>query len=265
MSDRLPCGSRPRAEAGATRRSTSARSGARTWTRKKSAPCSGSRSTAPGSTSTWPTVATAPSIGIAAARARSTYSAAATRASSRPSIGSVQGVTGAPFERGARRARFRRCPSRARAGRVRAPAPALVDVHLQEAFGQLLAVGEGRAPDATPLLVAEHHHDAAPRAFHRLDRRDDAERTVELAPVRNGVEMRAGPDARVGAAPDQVGGAVHLDSEDLLLQPLRHQLVCGWSSPDVPATPDRADAAADGVRARRAARGSSSRDHPFWT
>jgi hypothetical protein len=64
-------------------------------------------------------------------------------------------------------------------------------VHLQEAFGELLAVGEGRAPDATTLLVAEDHDDAAARAFHRLDRRDDAERTVELASVRDGVEMGA--------------------------------------------------------------------------
>ena len=108
-------------------------------------------------------------------------------------------------------------------------------MHLQEAFGQLLAVGEGCAPDATALLVAEDHDDAAARALHRLDRRDDAERTVELASVRDGVEVRAGPDARVGAAADQVAGAVHLDSETCLLQPLRSQLVCGVL-PEVPAT-----------------------------
>jgi len=122
----------------------------------------------------------------------------------------------------------------------------LFDVHLQEALGELLAVDERRAPDATTLLVAENHDDAAARAFHRLDRRDDPERTVELASVRDGVEMRAGPNARVGAAPDQVAGAVDLDRKACLLQPLRSQFVCAVL-PRGTGDAVRADAAADGV------------------
>ena len=122
----------------------------------------------------------------------------------------------------------------------------LFDVHLQEAFGELLALREGRAPDATTLLVAEDHDDAAARALNRLDRRDDAERTVELASVRDGVEMGAGPDARVGAAPDQVAGAVHFDREACLLQPLRGEFVCAVL-PRGTGDAVRADAAADGV------------------
>ena len=144
-------------------------------------------------------------------------------------------MTGAPFER----ALAAHDPDDAhrepeRGARALQNRP-LFDVHLQEAFGELLAVGEGRAPDAATLLVAEDHDDAAARALHRLDRRDDAERTVELASVRDGVEMRAGPDARVGAAPDQVAGAVDLDRETCLLQPLRASS-CARSSPEVPAT-----------------------------
>ena len=85
-----------------------------------------------------------------------------------------------------------------------------------------------------------------PDALDRLDRRDDSQRTVELAAEGHGVEVRAGPDARLGRSADQVSGSVHLDLEPGLPHPACGQLVrailaCGAGDAV------GADAAADGI------------------
>src|SRR4029450_3683571 len=55
------------------------------------------------------------------------------------------------------------------------------DVQLDERVGQRAALDEGPAAHAASLFLAEDNDRAASRALHRLDRSDDAERTVELA------------------------------------------------------------------------------------
>ena len=62
---------------------------------------------------------------------------------------------------------------------------ALLDVHFEEAFRQVALLDEGRAADATTLLVAEHNRGALAHALDRLDRGDDAERPVELPAARD--------------------------------------------------------------------------------
>ena len=78
----------------AASRSSRSPSGARASTETTTRP--GITFVPPGSTVTWPTVATAPSIPRATSRACSTNSAASTRASSRTSIGVVPACPGVP-------------------------------------------------------------------------------------------------------------------------------------------------------------------------
>ena len=112
--------------------------------------------------------------------------------------------------------------------------------------GQRPALDEGRAADAAALLVPEDHNGSLVHALDRLDRGDDPERTVELASVRHRVEVRAGPDARLPGAADQVPGFVHLDLEPGVSHPARGQLVRAIL-PFGAGDTVRADAAADGV------------------
>ena len=57
----------------------------------------------------------------------------------------------------------------------------LFDVHLEEALGKRPALDEGRAADAAAFLVPEDCDGSLTDALDRLDRRDDSQRTVELA------------------------------------------------------------------------------------
>ena len=122
----------------------------------------------------------------------------------------------------------------------------LLDVHLEEACGQSPALDEGRAADAAALLVPEDHDGTLVHALDRLDRGDHPERTVELAPVRHRVEVRAGPDARLPGATDEVPGFIHLDVEPGVSHPPCGQLVRAILPLGAGDTV-RADEAADGV------------------
>src|SRR5205085_7445388 len=121
---------------------------------------------------------------------------------------------------------------------------ALLDVHLEEAFRQRPPFDELRTPDAAAFLVTEDDGRPAADPTDGLDRGDHAERAVELAAVRHGVEVRAAPDAGIRRAADQVPGGVDLHVEPRVAHPLRRELV----RPVLPlAPPDavRAAAAAD--------------------
>ncbi len=151
----------------------------------------------PGSTVSCPTVATAPSIPRAASRIRSTASAAATSASSRPAIGVVPACPARPLE-DELAARVADDPRDDPERRVRLREHrALLDVHLEERGGQRRAAGHERAAaDAADLLAAEDDDRARARPLDRVDRRHDAERAVEAAAVRDAVEVRSDPDPR---------------------------------------------------------------------
>src|SRR5207247_3382886 len=64
---------------------------------------------------------------------------------------------------------------------------ALLDVHLEEALRQLAALDEGGAADAPGLFFPEDDDCTFSDALDRLDRHDDAQGSVELAPVWHGV------------------------------------------------------------------------------
>src|SRR5919201_863340 len=101
----------------------------------------------------------------------------------------------------------------------------LLDMHLEERTWKRARGGKRPAPHAPALLVAEDHDRAVPRPLDRVDRCDDAERPVELAAVRDGVEMRARPDVRGDAAADQIPRGIDLDLEAGLLHPLGGEIV----------------------------------------
>src|SRR5919197_141500 len=123
---------------------------------------------------------------------------------------------------------------------------ALLDVDLEEALRQRPPFDELAAADAAAFLVTEDDGGTATDAPDRLDRRDDAEGAVELAPVRHRVEVRARPDAGVGGAADQVPRGADLGVEPGLAHPVGPDLVrpvLARAPPDaVRSTP-----AADGV------------------
>ena len=83
-------------------------------------------------------------------------------------------------------------------------------------------------------------------ALDRLDRGDDPERTVELAPVRHGVEVRAGPDARLPRRPMRFPASSTSTVEPGVPHPSCGQLVRAIL-PFGAGDTVRADAAADGV------------------
>src|SRR5207302_4863490 len=59
----------------------------------------------------------------------------------------------------------------------------------------------------------------------RLERRDDPERAVVLAPLRDSVEMRAGPDVvPPGGAADEVPIPIDVDREPRLTHPTGSEL-----------------------------------------
>ena len=122
----------------------------------------------------------------------------------------------------------------------------LLDVHLEEALRQRAARDEGGAADAAALLVAKDDHCSLADTLDRLDRRDDAERTVELPSERHGVEMRAGPDSRFPSATDEIPRLVDLDLEPCLTHPCGRQLV-GAILTLAAGNAIGADPAADGV------------------
>ena len=67
---------------------------------------------------------------------------------------------------------------------------ALLDVELEKHPRQRVACSDERAAsDAPDLLTAKHDNRADSDALDGLDRRDDAERPVEAATLRHGVEM----------------------------------------------------------------------------
>ena len=68
-------------------------------------------------------------------------------------------------------------------------ARALLDVQFEERFRQLAARDQGARPRAAALLVPEDGDRPAAGPLDRLDRGDDAERAVELAALRNRVEV----------------------------------------------------------------------------
>ncbi len=135
------------------------------------------------------------------------------------------GVSGLAFEHalGAHHAHDVRHDAERRAGLFEHRS--LLHVHLEEAAGKLAAPDEGGAATASALLVAEGDDRRVSDARHGLDCRDYPECPVELAPVRNGVEMRAGPDPRLADAADQVPGGIDLDCKPGLLHPSRREVV----------------------------------------
>ena len=102
----------------------------------------------------------------------------------------------------------------------------LLDVQLDERVGQRAALDERPAAHAASLFLAEDNDRAASRALHRLDRSDDAERTVELAALGHGVEVGARPDPRrLGRSADQIPRIVDLDLEPGLFEPAARERV----------------------------------------
>ena len=85
----------------------------------------------------------------------------------------------------------------------------LLDVELEiGARHRPAARNERPAPDAPDLLAAEHHHRPGADALHGFDRRDDAERAVEAAAPRDAVQVRARPDVvPLSRASDEVAEA----------------------------------------------------------
>ena len=97
------------------------------------------------------------------------------------------------------------------------------------ASGQDAARDTRAAPGAAPLLVAEDDDDETGLAerLDRLEPGEDAERPVEAARARDGVQMRARPDLTLAARnpPDQVPRSVDLHLEPGLAEPPSRQLV----------------------------------------
>jgi len=123
----------------------------------------------------------------------------------------------------------------------------LLDVHLEKASGELAALDERRTPHAAALLVSKGDHCPGTDTFDRLDSRHDAECAVELAAVRNRVEVRSCPDTGLAEAADQVLRVVDFDAETRFFHPLRCEIVRSLLAL-APADAVRTDAAADGVQ-----------------
>ena len=211
----------------------------------------GTTFTAFGSTSTTPTVATAPSR--AQPPTCSTKRAAFTSASSRASIGVVPAWSARPSKTTAPRA-WPAIAVTMPSGSPRAlQHRPLLDVQLEERVGPLR---ELLAPQRSGLLGAEGHdrQRRVRQPLGRLDPGEDAEHAVVPAAVRHRVEVRARPDARRAAPADQVPCAVDLDREPRLSHPPggeRVRLVLQPASSPAGARRSRGSA--------RSARGSASR------
>ena len=79
-----------------------------------------------------------------------------------------------------------------------------------------------------PRLLGAERDDGERRgrqAVGRLDRGDDAEHAVEPPGGRDAVEVRAGPDTRVAARPEEVARPVPRDLEAGVAHPARSELV----------------------------------------
>ena len=188
---------------------------------------------APGSTSSRPTVATAPSIAARRlAHAQDELGRLDERVVARGHRRRAR-VAGAPLE-DELALRVAHDPGhdaerRAEPGEHRS----LLDVQLDVAAGQRTSGDERAAPVAAALLVAEdddaERPPAAARAHDRLEPRDDAERAVVLAARGDGVQVRARPDlGQLGPLaakpPDDVPDRVPLDLEPGLLHPAGGEL-----------------------------------------
>ena len=123
----------------------------------------------------------------------------------------------------------------------------MLDVHLEEALGEVAARDERGAAHAAALFVAEHDDRALADTLDRLDRGDDAERAVEFAAVGNRVEVRPAPHVRLLRAADQVAGRVDLDLQSRIAHPAGGEIVCVILVRR-PADTVRAAAAAEGVQ-----------------
>ena len=119
-------------------------------------------------------------------------------------------------------------------------------MQLQKAGGKVAALHEGGAAPAARLLVAEGDDRTGACTLDRLDRRDDAERAVELPTCGNGVEVRAGPDGGVRCPADQIPRSIYLHLETRLAHPAGRELV-GLVLGDAVPGPVRTDAAADRI------------------
>jgi hypothetical protein len=102
----------------------------------------------------------------------------------------------------------------------------LLDVQLDERIRQRTAFDEGPAADAAALLLTEDHDRPEAGPLHGLDRGDHAERAVELPTLRNGVQVRSGPDPGGGARPpEHVPRRIDLDLEPGVLHPAPRERV----------------------------------------
>ena len=110
---------------------------------------------------------------------------------------------------------------------------ALLDVELDEGARKPAELRDARAAaDAPDLLAAKGHHAervlARPDPLDRLEARDHAERPVEPASLRHGVDIERldlGLWPRAAQPAEEVPRAVALDLEPGLLQPRRSELV----------------------------------------
>ena len=128
----------------------------------------------------------------AASRIARIRSAAATSASSRPSIGVVPACPAAPSKKSSPRA-YPTIEVTIPSGAPRVGQPrTLFDVELEERLRQRPPRSHERsASDAADFLSAEDDDGAGADTLDRLDRGNDAERAVEPAAAGNRVEMRA--------------------------------------------------------------------------
>ncbi len=107
----------------------------------------------------------------------------------------------------------------------------LLDVELEERpWERRTTLHASAAADAADLLASEHDDGSGADPLDGLDRRDDAECSVEAAAHGNRVEMRARPHGTCrGVRPrdmsEEVSARVHLHLEPGLLEPRRREPV----------------------------------------
>jgi hypothetical protein len=100
----------------------------------------------------------------------------------------------------------------------------LLDVDFEESAGKLC---EPPAPHRSGLLGPEGNNGERrfTQAVSGFDRRNDTERAVKAAAVRNGVEMGAAPDPGVPAMPEEIPRLVATDLEPGVAHPPVGELV----------------------------------------
>ena len=145
----------------------------------------------PGSTCTWPIVATAPGTASAASRTRKDLAGRrdervfATDHRRRPRVARVALENGSP-------ARIAHDPGHDpdRLAGTREHGPLLdVEASQKDARQRHATRDERSTSDASDLLTAKDDHRAGTRALDGLQSRNDAERAVEAAATRNAVQL----------------------------------------------------------------------------